>query len=465
MTASTPTLIVPVESQVRELDAKLLLACAAAERGFRVFIGSRAYLHYRLASMDHGIYVAKSMRSLSRVVFSLLRNLGHEIVAFDEEGLVRLPREEYYQRRLDPEVVRRVSHLFTWGEDDAEVFRDFPASSRTPIHVTGNPRIDLMRPEIRHLFDDEVAALAASHGKFILVNTNFGYVNAFVPSLNLMQPAAQPGGGLVPGENTKGMTPEVARGLAAHKQALFDHFRTLVPKLARAFPDHRIVVRPHPSEGHDAWWKATEGLDNVDVIHEGNVVPWLIASSALVHNGCTTAVEAAVLGVPAIAYRPVMSKAFDLDLPNSLSQELSDDDAVIACVAAQIARSDEAALNAEQRAILDWHLSALTGPLAVDRMLDALVVAGYLERIPERGPLLRYAQAWLKSWVRFAAKRVRSLRPGNRNSKSFHTHRFPGTSVPELEARIKELGAQLGRFEGLRVSQRWDHVYVIEVRS
>ena len=33
MTNSASTLIVPVESQVRELDAKLLLSCVAAERG------------------------------------------------------------------------------------------------------------------------------------------------------------------------------------------------------------------------------------------------------------------------------------------------------------------------------------------------------------------------------------------------------------------------------------------------
>ncbi len=33
MVSPKPSLILPVESQVRELDAKLLLACVAAERG------------------------------------------------------------------------------------------------------------------------------------------------------------------------------------------------------------------------------------------------------------------------------------------------------------------------------------------------------------------------------------------------------------------------------------------------
>ena len=54
MTNSASTLIVPVESQVRELDAKLLLSCVAAERGFPVIIGSRAYTHFHAASFPRG---------------------------------------------------------------------------------------------------------------------------------------------------------------------------------------------------------------------------------------------------------------------------------------------------------------------------------------------------------------------------------------------------------------------------
>ena len=89
MASPETTLIIPVESQVRELDAKLLLACAAAERGFPVVIGSRAFVHYEIAAMPRGVYLAKSMRTLSERMFEILRQLGHEIVAWDEEALVR----------------------------------------------------------------------------------------------------------------------------------------------------------------------------------------------------------------------------------------------------------------------------------------------------------------------------------------------------------------------------------------
>ena len=71
MINSASTLIIPVETQVRELDAKILLSCVAAERGFPVIMGSRAYIHFKVASLPRGVYLAKSMRKLSIRMFSM----------------------------------------------------------------------------------------------------------------------------------------------------------------------------------------------------------------------------------------------------------------------------------------------------------------------------------------------------------------------------------------------------------
>jgi len=160
MTEAASTLILPIENQTRELDAKLLLACAAAERGYPVIIGSRTILHYGIASYPRGVYLAKSMRTLSEKMFKIMRLLGHEIVAWDEEALVRNPNKSYYYaRRQSPKTMKAVSALFAWGPDDAEVFREYPGYAGAPIHITGNPRIDVMRSEVRGYFDDQVAAL------------------------------------------------------------------------------------------------------------------------------------------------------------------------------------------------------------------------------------------------------------------------------------------------------------------
>jgi surface carbohydrate biosynthesis protein len=462
MASSKATLILPVESQVRELDAKLMLACAAAERGFRVIIGSRAFVHYAVASFPRGIYLAKSMRSLSELMFGVLKRLGHEIVAWDEEALVRFPRDDYYRRRLSAKALRRVSRLFAWGEDDAELFREFPDYPGTPIDVTGNPRIDLIRPDARHYFDDEVAEIRERFGEFVLINTNFGYVNSFASKLNLIREPKTAGGEPELSENARDMHPHFARGVAAHKQALFEHFRALIPMLADALPRHSIVVRPHPSEDHGVWRDAAGDHGNVHVVNQKSVIPWLIATSALVHNGCTTAVEATVLGRPAIAYRPVSAEGFDCELPNSLSHEAFDREELLSKLRAVLAGELGLRSDSGQRARLERHIAALEGPLASDRIVDALCVAGYRNRHFPRPPLPQYLGTRLLVDGRTLSKRLKGLRTGHRNTREFHDHRFPGTSVGDLGQRIQRFGKQLGRFGKLRLTQRSDHIYCIQ---
>jgi surface carbohydrate biosynthesis protein len=461
MASPKTTLIIPVESQVRELDAKILLACVAAERGFSVVIGSRSFVHYGVAAIPRGLYMAKSMRSLSDRMFAILRQLGHEIVAWDEEALVRFHPEDYYRRRLSAKAVSLVSHLFAWGEDDAESFRKFPAYPGVPIHVTGNPRIDLMRPDVRGYFDEEVADLRRRFGEFILINTNFGYVNAFTSRLNLIQEPKIPGGTPLNGENTLGMTSAFARGLSAHKQALFLRFRELIPALADAMPDYTIVARPHPAEDHEPWQEAARGRANVRVVNEKSVIPWLIAAKALVHNSCTTAVEAAALGTPAVSYRPVTADAFDLELPNALSDEAFSLEELLTKVRA-ISTGELCPRNGSaRRAILERHIASLEGPLAADRMVSALCDASYDQRPPARPAPLPYLTGWLHLHARTAVKQINRRRAGTRNANAFHDHRFPGTSVYAIRDRIQRFSAHLKRFANHRVSQISHHIYRI----
>ena len=159
-----PPLIIPVENQVRELDPKLLLACVAARRGFSSVIGFRREIHFHISSFPPGIYLSKSMTSASDLVFKIMRNLGHEIVAWDEEALVHLPPEIYYSRRLSPVAITLVSHMFAWGQDNAELWRQYPQlPNSAEINITGNPRNDLLRPEIRPYYVKTVEELRKKH--------------------------------------------------------------------------------------------------------------------------------------------------------------------------------------------------------------------------------------------------------------------------------------------------------------
>jgi hypothetical protein len=282
-------------------------------------------------------------------------------------------------------------------------------------------------------------------------------VNSFVAGLNLVQ-------GDELGSNAIGMTPEFARGLANHKQQMFERFRELVPALSRMFPEHAIVVRPHPGEGHEPWREVAVGDGRVHVVNEGAVIPWLIASDLLIHNGCTTAVEATILGRPALAYRPLTAERYDLSLPNSLSVCAADHEE-LERVGNDILAGDVAMLDpVDERRILDRHVAALSGPLAIDRILDVLVKEGYADAAPSAPPLVRRIVGTGHSRIRTLYKRARMRMRGNRNSAEFHAHRFPDVTTADLQKRIDGFARQLNRFQGIRAVDHSDHIFRI-VRS
>lgn len=455
MPAQPSTLFIPVENQVRELDAKLLLGALAASRGFPVIIGSRAFVHYRIASLPRGIYLAKSMRSLSVRMFRILRRLGHEIVAWDEEGLIRLPDEHYYRQRLSATAFRQISHLFAWGPDNERVLRSFPHYHGAPIHVTGNPRVDLLRPELLEYYRPEAEAIRERYGDFVLVNTNFGTINHYFPDLGTYR-------GAVEGRGPLSDDPfMVAR--ARDKLQIFESFREMVPALCEAIPERTVVLRPHPSESHAPWQAIAARHPNLRVVNEGSVVPWLIAARVLVANGCTTAVEAAILGTPTISYEPVKSLVFEDPLPPAASSyRISAIDELRETVRAVMAGELGIPNDPVREAALRQHIAALDGPLAIERVVGALEEAGYAERQPPRSHAGDFWRGWLETRTRNAKKYVNMYRPGHRNNRRYHAHRFPGLSVANLEQQICRFDALLGqRFGKLRVEPVSRHVFRI----
>jgi surface carbohydrate biosynthesis protein len=446
--------MLPVENQVRELDAKILLACAAAERGFPVILGSRNFIHFAVASVPRGVYVAKSMRTLSIKMFEIMRELGHEIVAWDEEAQVRFEDEVYYRRRLSPRTMSQVAHLIAWGPDDARAFRNYPGYHGCPIHITGNPRGDMMRDEVRPYHRPAVDAIHERFGELVLVNTNFGAVNHFLEIMNEEKQAAKATEEQAPSQWTVGR--------AQHKRALFDHFRQMLPALCRAVPGCTVVVRPHPTEDPAPWLAAASQCPNLEVASDGSVIPWLIAARALVSNGCTTALEAAVLGTPAITFQPVVDPQYDRELPNSLGHRVSSVGPLCEAAAAA-ARGDLGPLPlATRRAILDNHIAALDGPLAADRIVEVLVAAGYLQSAPPATSPLRRLRGVVRTRLRTAKKMSHWNESGHRSSREFHDHRFPEITGDQMESRVKRFRDILGRFHNVRVEKVDTHLFRFE---
>ena len=461
------SLIIPVENQVREFDPKLLLACIAAGRGFSAMIGSRWEIDNRIASFPRSIYLSKSMTARGGKMFQIMRKIGHEIVAWDEEALVHLPPETFFSRRISPIGIKHVSHLFAWGQDNADLWRQYPSlSPETPIHITGNPRGDMLRPEMRDFYAKEIKELRKAYGDFILINTNVNHVNAFYPHQNLFMPVKRPGEQPRFGKAARGMSREFAEGLRAHKQAVFNDFKELIPSIAKAFPDRTLVVRPHPTENHSVYSKIAARCERVCVTNEGSVVPWLLAAKVLVHNGCTTGVEAYAMGVPAISYRKSVNEYYDngfYRLPNLLSYQCFNFEELCLTLEKIFTGELGAADGDERQSNIDRYLTAQNGALACERIVDVLekMMAGRSE-LPQPG-LLDRLEGWSVANGRRLVKGLLSYLPNTHNRPEFQRHRFPGISPGELNDKIERIQQILGDTARLKVEQLSDVLFRISV--
>jgi surface carbohydrate biosynthesis protein len=452
---SERTLVVPCETQAREFDAKLLLSCVAAERGFSVIVGSKKQINRRMASLPRSIYLSKSLTKRNLLNYEMLQKMGHAIVCGDEEALVYASPESYLHHKVAAATLRKAEALVAWGPENERVWRDFDGYHGAPIYVTGNPRIDLLRPELRAFFAPAAQKIRERIGRFVLVNTNFSRINHYFPAQSRQRRAL---------ERAEGSHLDL--GLAEHKSRLFRHFREMIPALARAFPDQPIVIRPHPSESQDTWREVAAGLSNVRVIHEGNVVPWLLAAHMVLHNGCTTAIEAYMLGVPAIAYQPVRSRGLDLELPNALSHRAFDLEQLLQLAKDQLgggiaSKPDE---EAAKQKLIEEHVAARTGPLASERIVDALE-RFEAERNPGQTALL--AARLLARGVagaRGLAQRIEAYVPGHHNNRAFLRHMFPGATQGDVASCIERYGELLGRFSAVRVSKLHEDVFQITAR-
>jgi surface carbohydrate biosynthesis protein len=348
--------------------------------------------------------------------------------------------------------------LFAWGEDSAELLRTYPSYAGAPLHVVGSPRVDLLRPELRGFFAEDVRGIRERFGRFVLINSSFAMVNGFFDSFNILREPLTEGGAPRLGAAAHGASPDFAIGYAAHRSALFEEFKRVLRPLSEQFPDKTFVLRPHPSERREPWIEAARDLPNVRVVHEGNVVPWLLAADALIHNGCTTAVEGAVIGIPLITYAPVKSDSYEAHLPDGLSDEASD----ITALCDLVKRAVEAPPGSWQppagaQTLLEHHLAALGGPLASERIVDILERDAAQPRGRDLG---RYLLGRSLSVGRMLMKRyVKARSPQHTHNPAYQNHRFPSVPIEDVRERVARLGRALGRFERVQVRPVAEHVF------
>ncbi len=319
-------LFLPLETKVRELDGKLLLAAIAAERGWAVIIGYKSLIAQNIGDIS-GVIIEKDAYD-GRFWIEHYLTSKKPVCLIDEEGLVYRNSWDYYRRRLNTDNLHKMEYIFLWGGiQHRDILEHIPGIEQKLV-LTGNPRFDMLRPELRDYYKSEAIQLKNKYGNFILINTNFADSNHFFRGTDEMIDYRRKSGFI---KNDNEETEE--RAFIEYQARIVDFFAEMVPRISNSFSNHKIIIRPHPSENHHKWVSIARGLKNVSVIHEGDVNPWILAADVFIHNGCMTGIQGFLLDKPGITYMPIQSDQFDYYIPNALSIMTKSSSELVATIA------------------------------------------------------------------------------------------------------------------------------------
>jgi surface carbohydrate biosynthesis protein len=443
-------LYLPIEVKNRELFSKLLLAFAAITRGYKVIIGHRISLIEKIPFLERGIFF--NMHALFHDYHHLnkLKNNGFVITALDEEGPFIYDVKNHERYRVSEKTLSITDHFFCWGKKEYKIISGKLPHLQSKLSLSGNPRFDLLRKELRNFTDKEANKIKAKFGDFILINTNFGRFNNFVGLEDYLEILKADGRLDQPADK------EFYMDEVLYQKEIMPKFQEMAKKLSSIFPKKNIVIRVHPSENINVWIDSLDNYSNIFIVREGNVLNWIAACDDLIHNNCTTAIESYVMGKISLSYRPIDWPGHEDLLPNQLSIESGEIDELVALI--KNSNDLTAELHTKQKFVNEY-VESLDQSFSFEKILnkmDSFNIEHKWFDVFFKSTFLRQVNEKLYDFKRS----LRILLKGNFRL-DYEDNKFPGISSDEILEFFEALNKD-NRFSSISIKQFGKNCFEIE---
>ncbi|MCI5137198.1 MAG: hypothetical protein D3922_02005, partial [Candidatus Electrothrix sp. AR1] len=367
------------------------------------------------------------------------------------EGLLFFSPEMYKGLRLDEDALSQVDLFFCWGRIQRDtILRWFPEIEKKLLPC-GNPRVDLMRKDYRDFYASSVQTLKKRYGKLLLVNTNFAFHNHFRSKQELRRMLDS-----YPLASEKGYID----GWVEYQRQGFETFGAIIPELTLKYPEYHIVIRPHPSEDFVPWQHLADRFPNVRVDGTGNVHEWIMASDVMLHDNCTTSVEAFILGVPPISYRKEKGDGrYVNSLPDELSYNVHTREELFETL--DRAMRGDTALNdaiwsSDKQDIIRRYISGMEGRTSIQEMLHH--IQNRMESVSESSRITnRLMRLLKKNW----RKKLHKYREMRLPADGYEKQKFSGLTLDEISEVFTSLNITLGNKHCFDIRKIVDDVYAI----
>lgn len=284
-----PLVMMHMEVYKREIIPKLYLAMKLAKiEGYQVLIGNIE--KFAEKKSGSGIYFNKDHGVWSESSLIKIKNNGYYITAFDEEGLIYGSDTIYNQSRGSIKLLDECDGIFLWGNKQLKTISSSSTFSNYNKHVVGAIKFDLYKK----------MKITPSGGRYkkVLINTRFTGVNGFFSSFSDFVEHLKNLGFI----KTKEDESFYYSSYIADKK-IYAEFERLIDVLGRD-SSFQLTIRPHPAECVDNYNRFQKKYSNVVVDSNTELLEQIIEHDCVIHDACTTGIEAMFIGVPVYSLRP-----------------------------------------------------------------------------------------------------------------------------------------------------------------
>ncbi len=447
---------IKVEIKHRELESRLLLAMAAAERGHQVLLGaSNLTLDLvRKKKLKPGIIFEKSIAPTRKRINQLkaYKKNNCKVTVIDEEGgFINNNFSEFLEERFSFQSVSLTDKIFTWGIRDYNKFVNHFKKLRKKFSPTGNPRIDFWRKEFNDYYKNQTLKQIKPKDNFILLASNFGamlHERRIWQEINLLREYKK---------FERGRDEFLFYEYKSYQIRLAAKFVKALREISKKFKNLKIIIRPHPTESIKAWQSIIGHHKNIYVIQDGPIGKWIRKAKLVMHNSCTSGVESYIANVPTIAYRPLKSN-FEFKFPNALSVNIFDEKNLIKKIRQVLVKKKN--FNKKQKKINNYFFN-LKDNFAFDNIVKEWekIDDG---RLSEKNDFLKLKV--ITNLKEFKGKIINRVIVKNINKSAFNsaTYKFPKITHKELELLSKGIKNTLKRFKKVNVELISDKLILVK---
>jgi len=295
---------IPIEIKVREFVPKVFFAHKAAKKNYRIYIGSKNRILEIIEKKEKkgGVFfykggLNKNASSLIKKKCDLFAIMDEEIVPNMQKYMYRMSDQSFFSYIIKNRLEQNnVDKYYTSNKEINNAAKKV-LSNKTFSLSTGNLKIDLWKDKNLDLYAAKKKIIKKKFKNFIIFNSDIRYLhnkNDFEDNFDLdVYKSLKKDSRFIKKEMSS------LKRFSKFKNKNFLFLIKLLNNIDKNLKKIKLIIRPHPTEDINIWRIVTKNLKNIEISPPtDDVIPYILASKGVIHNGCTTSNASICLNKP-----------------------------------------------------------------------------------------------------------------------------------------------------------------------